>query len=229
MRRAAIGSLLLTVGLGSVGGLLFLAAFQFRLEWFAEPAPLVAAGPAAAELLRWAAIIDLFSYYLATAVVAYGLWTVLRPRGRARADLSTLAAFGYVVAGGAGASVLAMVGPMLMYEHSRAGADQVAVALAFGVLVEVVFRSIWQFLDGYLLASWWLGLGLLLLADQPRLARLSLALSAVAAIGGVFTALDLAVARYVALGLVFTLWTMWSVWLIVLLWQRGPPFALVAD
>jgi hypothetical protein len=229
MRRAAIGSLLLTVGLGSVGGLLFLAAFQFRLEWFADPAPLVAAGPTAAELLRWAAIIDLFSYYLATAVVAYVLWTVLRSRGRALADLSTLAAFGYVVAGGAGASVLAMVGPMLMYEHVRAGADQAAVELAFGVLVEVVFRAIWQFLDGYLLASWWLGLALLLLADQPRLARLSLALSAVAAIGGVFTALDLDVARYVALGLVFTLWTIWSVWLIVLLWQRRPPFALLPD
>lgn len=229
MRRAAIGSLLLTVGLGSVGGLLFLAAFQFRLEWFADPAPLVAAGPTAAELLRWASIVDLFSYYFATAVVAYVLWVVLRSRGRALADLSTLAVFGYVVAGGAGASVLAMVGPMLMYEHIRAGADQAAVALAFGLLVEVVFRSIWQFLDGYLLASWWLGLGLLLLADQPRLARLSLALSAVAAIGGVFTALDLDVARYIALGLVFTLWTIWSIWLIVLLWQRQPPFELLPD
>jgi hypothetical protein len=48
MRRAAIGSLLLTVGLGSVGGLLFLGTFQFRLEWFADPAPLVAAGATAA-------------------------------------------------------------------------------------------------------------------------------------------------------------------------------------
>jgi hypothetical protein len=70
---------------------------------------------------------------------------------------------------------------------------------------------------------------LLLLADQPRLARLSLALSAVAAIGGVFTALDLDVARYIALGLVFTLWTIWSIWLIVLLWQRRPPFELLPD
>ncbi len=227
MRKAAIGSLLLTVGLGTVGGLMFLAAFQFRLEWFADPAPLVAAGPTAAELLRWAAIIDLFSYYLATAVVAYVLWTALRSRGPALADLSTLAALGYVVAGGASAAVLAMVGPMLMYEHVRAGADQAGVALAFGVLVEVVFRAIWQFLDGYLLASWWLGVGLLLLVDQPRLARLSLILSAVVAIGGLFTALDFDVARYAALVVVFALWTTWSIWLIILLWQRLPPFALL--
>src|ERR671914_1985810 len=123
MRRAAIGALIVTVGLGSVAGVLFLAAFQLRLEWFADPAPMVSAGGTSAELLRWAAVADLFSYYLATGVVAYVLWTTLRSRGRVLADASAIGGFAYVLAGGMAAAALAMVGPMLMYEHARAGAD----------------------------------------------------------------------------------------------------------
>src|ERR671915_2267780 len=138
LRRAGIGALLVVLALGSVSGILFLAAFQFRLEWFADPSAMVAAGATSAELLRWAAIADLFSYYLATGVVAYVLWTALRPRGPALADASALGAFAYVLAGGVAASALAFVGPFLMHEHARAGADQASVAIAFSVLVEVV-------------------------------------------------------------------------------------------
>ena len=233
MRRAAIASLLLMLGLGTVSGVLFLLAFQFRVEWFVDPAELVSAGPTSAELLRWGAITDLFSYYLPTAVVAYVLWTVLRPRGPALGDLSTLAALGYVIAGGIGASALAMVGPMLMYEHARPGADQAAVELAFAVLSEVVFRAVWQFLDAFLLAIWWFGVAILLRTDQPRLALLSLALAAAAVIGTaagpVFTTLGLDVVRYGLLGVFFVLWTAWSLWLLVLVGQRRPPFGLALD
>jgi hypothetical protein len=41
------------------------------------------------ELLRWAAVLDLLGYYLATAVLAYVLWRHLRPRNPLIADLST--------------------------------------------------------------------------------------------------------------------------------------------
>jgi hypothetical protein len=70
---------------------LFLAAFQFRLDVFLEPTLILASGGTSAELLRWAAVLDLFSYYLATAILAYVLWRQLRPRNPLLADLSTLA------------------------------------------------------------------------------------------------------------------------------------------
>jgi hypothetical protein len=229
MRRAAIGALLVTVGLGTVSGLLFLAAFQLRVEWFIEPAPMVAAGPTSAELLRWAAAADLFSYYLATGVVAYVLWTVLRPHGRVLADASALGAFGYVLAGGAAASALAMVGPMLMHEHARAGADQAATALAFAILAEVVFGAIWQFLDPIFLAVWWFGIGALVRTDQPGFARLSLGLATLATVGAGFTLLDVGPVRLAGAGLLFVLWVAWSVWLLVLVWRRRPPFALLSS
>lgn len=223
LRRVAIGALLIFFGIGSVAGLLFLGAFQLRLEWFADPSAMVAAGGGSAELLRWAAIADLVGYYLATGVVAYVVWTALRPLGRGLADLATLAAFGYVLAGGAAATSLAFVGPRLMHEYAS-GEDPAAVAVAFGVLAEVVFSAVWQFLDAWLLAGWWLGIGILLLRLQPGFGRLSLALATLAAVGSVFTLLDVEVARYAGLSLFFVLWMGWSAWLLVLLWRRKQPF-----
>jgi hypothetical protein len=223
LRRAGIGALLVVLALGSVSGILFLAAFQFRLEWFADPSAMVAAGAGSAELLRWAAVADLFSYYLATGVVAYVVWAALRPLGRAIADLATLSAFGYVLAGGAAATALAFVGPRLMHEYA-AGGDRAALDVAFGVLAEVVFSAIWQFLDAWLLAGWWLGIGILLLRIQPGFARLTLTMAAVAAIGSLFTLLDIEVARYAGLAIFFALWTAWSIWLLLMLWRRTPPF-----
>ena len=225
MRTAAIAALIVAIGVGMASNLLFLAAFQFRLDWFLEPTRILGAGAASAELLRWAATLDLVGYYLASAVLAYVLWRVLRPRSPLVADLSALAAVGYSLAGGAGAAVLAMVGPMLMHEHATADpAEQDVIATQFAILFEVVWRSIWQFLDGILVAAWWLGIGLLLRPDQPGLSRLCIVLSAVASIGVIFNLLGLELARDVSLGIVFTLWTAWWIWLLLLFRRQREPF-----
>jgi hypothetical protein len=202
--------------------LLFLAAFQFRLDWFREPARVLAAGPTSAELLRWASVLDLIGYYLASAVLAYVLWQWLRPRNRLIADLSAAAAVGYVLAGAIGAAALAMVGPMLMYNYTEAAADQSLITAQFAVLFELVWRAIWQLLDGILLAVWWLGIGLLVRADLPGLSRLSMALAAVALVGVAANVIGLSLVRDVMLGITFALWTAWWIWLMVLLLRSQP-------
>ena len=217
-RTAGIAALGVSLSVGLTSNVLFLAAFQFRLDWFREPTRVLGAGATSAELLRWASVLDLIGYYLATAVLAYVLWHWLRPRNHLIADLSALAAVGYVLAGGIGAAVLAMVGPMLMHNYTDAAAeDQTLIAAQFAVLFEVVFRSIWQLLDGILLAAWWLGIGLLVRADLPGLSRLSLSLAAVAMIGVAANLIGLGLVRDVALGITFALWTAWWIWLMVLL------------
>jgi hypothetical protein len=90
---------------------LFLAAFQFRLDRFLEPTRILSSGTTSAELLRWPAVLDLFGYYLATAVLAYVLWRQLCPGNPLIADLSTMAAVGYALAGGMGAAILAWSRP----------------------------------------------------------------------------------------------------------------------
>jgi hypothetical protein len=127
---------------GMTSNVLFLAAFQFRLDRFLEPTLILGSGAIAAELLRWAAVLDLFGYYLATAVLAYVLWRQLRPRNPLVADLSTMAAVGYALAGGVGAAVLALVAPMLMHAYTdTTPAGQVLIAAQFATVLQVVWRS----------------------------------------------------------------------------------------
>jgi len=228
LRTGAITALVVTVVLGMISNLLFLWAFEFRLDWFVDPARLVAAGPATPGLFRWAALTDLFSYYLPTAIVALALWHVLRPRSPALADLATLGAMGYVLAGSIGAISLAIGAPILLEAYAAPGADQASIATAFAVLIEVVGRGVWQILDTALIGTWLIGVGLLIRADQPAFARLSLALGGFAWVATVFNVLELGIARDAALGLVFGLWAAWSIWLIVLLGRRHAPFAALA-
>lgn len=222
LRTAGIGALLVSIGAGMTSNVLFLAASQFRVERLREPTRMLSAGTTSAELFRWAAALDLIGYYLATAVLAYVLWQQLRPRNPVIADLSAIAAFGYALAGGVGAAVLAIVAPMLMRDYTAAeAADQALIATQFATLFEVVWRAVWQLLDAILLAVWWLGLGLLLWADRPGLCRLSIVLASGAAVGAIATLLGLDPIRDAMLAVVFALWAAWLIWLLVLFVRYG--------
>ncbi|HEY6810299.1 MAG TPA: hypothetical protein VIZ70_04160 [Propionibacteriaceae bacterium] len=127
-----------------------------------------------------------------------------------------MAAVGYALAGGMGASILAMVAPMLMHAYTdTAVAGQALIAAQFATVLQVVWRAIWQFLDAILLAAWWLGIGRLLRQDHLRLSRLSLVLAAAAAAGAVANVAGLSLIRDVLLGVLFVLWTAWWISLLV--------------
>jgi hypothetical protein len=221
LRTTGIAALLVSITAGITSTVVFAAAYQFRPD-IQEPTRLVAAGATSAELFRWGAVLDLFGYYLPTAVIAYVLWRQLRPRNPVIADLSTLAGVGFALAGGAGAAVLAVFGPMLMHDYTEASpTDRVVITAQFTAMTEVIMRSIWQFLDGILIGAWWLGVGLLLRADRPRLSVLTLMLAAVAAVGAFVNLVGLSLVRDVLLGVLFILWTAWWISvLVVFLRQR---------
>ena len=224
LRVATVVALALTVGLGAVSNLLFLAAFQLRLEWFADPALAVAGGPASAGLFRWAALTDLFSYYLPTAVTALAVWVALRERSELLAGAGLVAALGYVLAGGTGAAALAMAGAPLIEAYAEPGADRAAIAATFRAMTEVVFRAVWQLIDGVLLTVWSVTTGLLVRPIQPGFGRLGLAVGAVFGVLTALNVLGLGLLRDLGLGLAFILWVTWFVWLAVLVWRRQAPF-----
>ena len=224
LRGATVGALIVTVALGVISDLLFLAALQFRPDWFSDPALLVAGGPASADLLHWAALTDLFSYYLPTTVVALALWEALRSRSPMLALGALLGALGYVLAGSIGAASLAMVGPALIREYAQPGAAQAAIATAFGLLTDVVFRAIWQLVDGIFIAVWMIGIGLLMRTDQPAFARLARALGVLFLIATMFNVFGFGMARDAVLGVVFVAWIVWDLWLAMLVWGRRSPF-----
>ena len=105
---------------------------------------------------------------------------------------------------------------MLMHSYiDAAAAGQALIAAQFATVLQVVWRSIWHFLDAILLAAWWLGIGRLLRQDHLRLSRLSLVLAGAAAAGAAANVAGLSVVRDVLLGVLFMLWTAWWISLLV--------------
>ena len=64
-RTAGVAALCVSMVVGLTSNLLFVAAFQFRLDWFREPTRVLGAGATSAELLRGRAVLGLIGYYLA--------------------------------------------------------------------------------------------------------------------------------------------------------------------
>lgn len=230
VRHATVAALTLHVVLGTISTLLFVAAFQFRTDWFMDPAAIADGGTASAALLRWGAVTDLFSYYLPIAVVAIVLWMALHRRHELVAMVGLVGALGYALLGGAGASILALAAAPLIEaiaEPTAAAADPATSRAALAVLVDVVFRAIWQFIDAILLAAWFGSVAVLLADARPGLARLSFVLAMVSAIGAALNLLGLGLARDALLGVLFVLWAAWSVWLAALVWRRAEPFGVL--
>ena len=111
-----------------------------------------------------------------------------------------------------------------MHSYTEAPADsQAVITTQFAVFLELVWRAIWQLLDGILVAVWWLGIGLLVREVRPGLSRLSLVLAAAAAVGVAANIIGLSLLRDLILGVTFALWTAWWIWLMALLLRSRRP------
>jgi hypothetical protein len=58
LRGAGIAALVVSISAGMISNLLFLAAFQFRLDMFLEQTLILGSGAIRAQLLRWAAVLE---------------------------------------------------------------------------------------------------------------------------------------------------------------------------
>lgn len=148
---------------------------------------MVGIGTARAELLRWAALTDMFGYYLLPAPMMIYMHTGLRERGPFLADLSTFAGLAYAVIGAAGAVMLAATAPGLINEYATtADSGVVDLVLLFETAANVVFRGLWQTLALIFLGVWGLGIGRLLKNESQKLGdllRLTGLLSLLASLG----------------------------------------------
>jgi hypothetical protein len=112
-RRIAAVSALLAVVIGSLSGVLFLAAGRFRPDTLLDPMRLLGGGSSRAQLLRWGAITDLFGYYLLLIPLSVCVGTELRRRGGPIVELFTVSGVLYAAIGATAAVVLAEVGLLL--------------------------------------------------------------------------------------------------------------------
>jgi hypothetical protein len=148
-----------------VSTLAFLAAAGFSPATVNDPTRLVGVGSNNADLLRAAALLDMFGYL---AAVPLALYLRERYRGETAIDLFTLAGTVSLFLGALGAATFAFAGPPLIHEYVTASAStKQAVVRSFATVQRVVFSGLWQTLDGFLDALWLIGTGRLAWRKGP--------------------------------------------------------------
>ena len=179
LRRLAIVGAVLAAVVSVPANLAFFAAFGGDPEaaFYGTPNAILGGGPAAATLLRWGAIGDIFYSYLLLLPLALFIHRRLREKSPWLADIGLVCGFAYIFAGAAGAAILAIAGSALVDAYSTAAsADQAHITTAFDLVRNIVFFALWQLLDVITLGTWIMTTGLLLLRDRPVTSRLLIAL-----------------------------------------------------
>lgn len=181
LRRAAVVGVAIALLVSVPASVAFFAAFSWDIEaaTFGDPSAVLDGGPAAAALLRWGAVGDMFFSYLLLAPLALYLHRRLRANGPWLADLGAIAGFAYIFVGAAGAAILAIAGSSLVEAYAIAPvADQPAIAASFGMVRDIVFFALWQMLDPITAGTWVLTTGVLLRNERPMLSRLLIVVGA---------------------------------------------------
>ena len=174
--------------------------------------PWLSAGADAARLLRWAMMLDMFSYYLPLLPVALFLWRWLRSRSPNWILFYTSCGLGYILIGAIGAVILAAVHPPLINAYAQATVEQrYVLETVFRTIWNMVYRGIWSILDELLVGVWFLGIGLLLRGEQRLFSIFSIILGISALLGWLGIILDIeALALLGAIyGLLVPVWALW--------------------
>ena len=141
----------------TVSVIVFLAAAGFSPATLSDPARLVTVGERGADLLRLAALLDMFGYLSAVPLAIY---LQQRFRGEPAIDLFTVAGILFLVLGSLGAVILAYAGTPLVREYATASTGGKPIdATVFATVYRIVFFGTWQTLDAFPAGLWLFGIG----------------------------------------------------------------------
>jgi len=152
VRRGTYAAWLIVV-VGSISSILFGVASGWNLGPGFHPADYLREGHA--EAFRWAALTDMFSYYLPFLLVVLAVYTSSAEASDPDRRTTAVAGVLYAVVGAIGAVLLATAGASLIETHVAAGTRETAVA--FKTLTDAVFIGLWQILEVVFAAVWWFG------------------------------------------------------------------------
>ena len=175
--------------------------------------PWLSAGADAARLLRWAMMLDMFSYYLPLLPVVLFLWRWLRSRSPNWILFYTSCGLGYILIGAIGAVILAAVHPPLINAYARASVEQRQVLeTVYSAIGNMVYGGMWGILEVVLAGIWFLGIGLLLRGERRLFSIFSIILGISALLGSL--GVTLGIEALFLLGLIYGfLAPVWALWL----------------
>lgn len=183
-------------------------AVEFNFDAFSNPV-LVLQYSKNHELAKWFMLLDLFGYYLLLLPVIFFIHQQYKYRSPWM-PLFTFSGAAYVLAGSIGAAMLSEVWPELMQDYLNATIEnQEMIALQFQVSTIAVTKGLWNILEVLFAATWWIGIGSLLVRDKKIVGILSVAtgaatlLDAIANIAGLHLLAEIGLNIYLLLGIVW--------------------------
>ena len=214
-RTTAAASLLstaLAVGCLATG---FLAAGG-HYEVFDDPGAFVGIGAAAAPLVYWSMIFDLFGYYL---LLVPGL-VLVTDWVSSSAPLASRLLFwsgsGYVLIGSVGAAILAVVWPPLIQGFEHRPAERPQIEMLFRFAADAVYGGLWNRLEVTLGAVFWVGIGVLLRQQRPAFATFSIVLGGACVVDAAGNLFHVPSVASVGLNVYLLAAPLWAAWLSVL-------------
>lgn len=159
-------------------------AVDFNFDFLSEPAELITAGldASAAELFRWGSILELLGYFLFLIPGTLYLWYWLKPRNPNLVSMVTIFGLGSLLIGIIGAAIRASFWPPMINAYPQAAeAQRQTLEVVFGSITDFAFEGLYA-TDSILGGLWWLGIGLVLLAER-RLLGIATAIMGIAILG----------------------------------------------
>jgi hypothetical protein len=217
---AAIASLPLAAG----NLFAMLATVHFDLNGMTNPLVLLHAGVEAAPLWRWSMILDIFGYYLPIVPLILLLRSSLRRQSPNWIDLFALCLLAYCLIGAIGGAILATALPTLIREYATASsAHRLSLQSVFTGYTDGIYRGLWNLLEEFLVGIGWIGFGLVLRAERPRLGIVTVVLGAACLVDSFGTALNVDAIASAGLTVYLVLAPTWACWMgIDLLRTRSP-------
>jgi hypothetical protein len=162
-QKFAAGMAILSAPIAIASFPLFLAPVGFDPKAFDDPTIIFSAGAGAASTIGWAALAQMFGYYLMLFPAAVVLWRWLRPRSPNYVSLFTAGGLIYILTGAISTSVTWGVYRQLFREFAvTAGQQREILALVARLLTSLALDGLAGVVNTIPGAIWWIGIGALL-------------------------------------------------------------------
>lgn len=158
-----IGAVTVAAGFIALASLLSIfLAVNYRSEAVADPMLVLGLPGVNANLVKGSMLFDMLGYYLLLLPLIFFLREYLK-EDVLLSKLSAACGVAYVLIGGIGAAILAVVWPYIITAYKTAGInEQKLLAANFRFFNMMVYEGLWNLLETIFAAAWWGLTGLLL-------------------------------------------------------------------
>lgn len=213
-QRVAAIAAIVSLPLAAGNLIAMLATVHFNLNGMTDPLVLLHAGKGSAPLWRWSMILDIFGYYLAIVPLILLLRSSLREQSPNWVDLFALCLLAYCFIGAIGGAELATALPRLIREYATASpSHRMSLEAVFTGYTDGIYRGLWNLLEEFLAGIGWLGLGLVLRAERPRLGIASIVLGSACLVDSFGTAINVDAVGSTGLTIYLVLAPVWAFWI----------------